>query len=748
MFSIVFFLRLQLRSCENVMNKFVKYKILLISLIIISFGFQSCYKDKFDFSNLNDSIQLSPNIGVPIAYGELSFRDMVKEKKDTIEYYTEGTDKDELVRFIYNIDTISKFKASEFLKPPLMEPITKSVKLGVLTIDNQAADATIAFDKFVKENLSLNDYNYYNNLGPNGNAVIKTGIGASSYPLDFFGTIGWVYTLSGDVVITLTNNYNVPLSCKLILQTDLHMIGVVPPIQTVGTFDFTKKPIPPGGSATDTVKLNAFKISNILSYKFSNITLGAKNPVTIDMSKTLGIGVELAKLKVKSGKAAIPAQSINKDTVMWFTVDTYKGKKLTRLDVYKGVLNFNVSSMIPGMNVTLTLPNVKDMKTGKTVSSTFVFTDAAPSITKSWDLSGYSMELDHNPKQPYNSLQVALKFAVNSAGQQISFNETNDFTIKITNPDSIKFEYVEGNLGHDTIDVGKKSFDFNLEQYVSNYISGEIKFTDPKLSLIVDNSIGISASTDIQLTAKNKDKKELALFPSYNDFHAIACPSELSGNFGDTVVSSITANKDSSNIVDFLAMIPNSITADGKFYTNYGIADKDVKNYIKRESFIGAKLHAELPLKLSLKDFVLRQDIDLKADDFKVIDSLNNDDYFKIIFYAKNQFPLGATVKLMLYDTLQNKVLDTLAITALTAAPAGSNGKVPSSTYTRKREEIIVSKDKNPRIVQNLKKANRLRIEAKLNSYNQKSITIYSYYSIAFQIGVQAKMNFKTKLSK
>ena len=102
----------------------------------------------------------------------------------------------------------------------------------------------------------------------------------------------------------------------------------------------------------------------------------------------------------------------------------------------------------------------------------------------------------------------------------------------------------------------------------------------------------------------------------------------------------------------------------------------------------------------------------------------------------------------MLYDTLQNKLLDTLAVTALTAAPVGSDGKVAHNTFTRKREEIIVSKDKNPRIVQNLKKANRLRIEAKLNSFNQKSITIYSYYSIAFQIGVQAKMNFKTKLSK
>ena len=61
----------------------------------------------------------------------------VGPKKDTIQYYTEGNDIDTLIKFIYNIDTIQNYRASEFLKPPKIEPISRTVKLGVLTIDNQ-----------------------------------------------------------------------------------------------------------------------------------------------------------------------------------------------------------------------------------------------------------------------------------------------------------------------------------------------------------------------------------------------------------------------------------------------------------------------------------------------------------------------------------------------------------------------------------------------------------------------------------
>jgi len=721
------------------MNKEKYYKILLISLLISVIGLQSCYRDKFDFSNLNDTAELSPHIGLPVAYGELSLRDLVKERKDTIEYYTEGQEVDTMIKLIYNIDTISQYKASEFLKPPVIEPVSKTVQLGVLTIDDQNSDTSITFNKFVTDNFLPADLTYYNSLGANANVASKNGSQYPAYNLNKFGGIAWVYTLTGDVIMTITNNYKVPLSCKILLQTDLSLVGEG--TKTIGTFDFTTTPIPPLSTASDTISVNGYKISSLISYKFSNVTLGAKNPATISMNDKMFLTLQLANLQVTSGKAVIPSQSLKKDTTVWFALDTYKGKKLTRLDVHSGVLNFDITSKIPGLNITLSLPTVK--KNGVKVSNTFAFTGAGK-ISKEWDLSGFSMDLSTNKTQPYNSLPVELKFAVNSNGQQVSFNQSNDFTVTISNKDSLQFEYVQGNLGHDTVNIGKKTFDYNIDQFLTNYFNGKVIFTDPKLSLNFTNSVGMSASTDLQLTGVTKEGKTLSLFDAgtLKRIDSAAVP-------GDTAYPKISITKDNSHIVDFISFLPHTMIADGIIRTNLGIPDSYYGNFITRESFISVQLNAELPLKFSMQDVVLRQEFPLSPSGSSSISELEEDDQFKIIFYAKNQFPVDVTVKLTLLDTnATNPVLDTLDITIIKAAATNATGKVERNVFSRHREEIILSKSKNPKLVSNYLKANKLRFEAKLNTYDKKAITIYTYYSIAFQLGVDAKVKYKTNLKK
>jgi len=721
------------------MNKQICHKLLLISLIVSTIGFESCYRDKFDFSNLNDSAEFSPHIGLPVAYGELTLRNLVKERKDTIKYYHEDPDpdNDSMIKLIYTIDTISQYKASEFLKPPQIEPVSKTVQLGVLKIDDQNSDTSITFTNFVTDNCLASDVAYYSGLTESDAVSAKFGTQYPPYNFKKFGGIAWVYTLTGDVNMTLSNDFDVPLSCKVLLQTDLSLIGEG--TQTIGTFDFTKTPIPAHTFATKTIPVNGFKISSIITYKYSDVLLGAKASGPVGMNKKLSMTLQLANLQVTAGKAAIPSQSLKKDTTIWFNLDTYKGKKLTQLDVYKGIMNFDITSKIPGLNITLTLPNVK--KNGVKVTNTFNFTGAGK-ISKAWDLSGFSMDLSANPLQPYNSLRVDLHFGVNSGGQQVSFNQTNDFTVTISNKDSLEFEIVRGNLGQDTVDIGNKTFNFGIDEFLKNYFNGTVKFTEPKLSLNFTNSVGMSASTNLQLTGITKDGKTFSLYDNPVLFKTInAAPVAY-----DTVYPNINITKDNSHIVDLISFMPHTMQASGIIKTNLGVPSNYYDNFITRQSFISVQLNAELPLKLSMKDVVLRQDFPLTPSANSSIETLDKDDQFKIIFYAKNQFPVDVTVKLTLLDTTAtNPILDTLDVTIIKAAPT-TNGKVSRYTYTRYREEIVLSKDKNPNMVRNFLKANKLRFEAKLNTYDQKSITLYTYYSIAFQLGVDAKVKYKTKL--
>ena len=728
------------------MNKIVYHNILLISFLGLIFGSQSCYKDKFDFSNINDTAVLSPNMGIPVASGELSFSDLVKEKKDTLEYYHEGSDPqaDLMVRLVYNIDTISKYKASEFLKPPLIEPVTKTVQLGVLAIDNQNSDTSITFTKFVSDNCASGDVAYYSGLKSGDPVATKYGTQYPPYILNKFGGIAWVYTLTGDVKMTLTNYFDVPLSCKVTLQTDLSLIGEG--TQTIGTFDFTGTPIAPGTSATKTISVNGYKISSTINYKYSDVTLGAKASGPVGMSKKLYTALQLANLKVTAGKASLPSQSLNRDTLIWFTIDTYKAKKLTQLDVYKGVMNFNITSKIPGLYISLSSPAI--LKNGDSLKTTFNFSSAGK-ISKDFDLSGYSMKLATNPKQRYNSLPIRLKFGINSNGQQVSFNETNEFSVTMSNKDSLQFEYVEGNMGHDTLNLansnnGKNVFNFKIDEFMDNYFTGKVTFTDPKLTLNFVNSIGMSASTNLQLTGMTKDGSKLPLFTPPVPFKKIDRP----GVRGAVVESNISITKDNSNVVSFLDGMPHTVMADGTFITNKDLNDNQIVNFITRQSYVSAQLHAELPLKFSMQDLVLRKDYPLSPSKSATIDSLQGDDQFKIIFYAKNQFPVDVTVKLTLIDSISNKVLDTLTVALIKAAPTTqATGKVERSTQIKWiPSEIILSKDKNPKMVQNFMKANKLRFEAKLNTYGQESITIYTYYTIAFELCVDAKVKYKKSL--
>jgi hypothetical protein len=715
-------------------------KIVIINLIFLALGLQSCYKDKFDFNNINDNAVFSPQLGLPVAYGNVTLRNLVTARKDTLEFYNEGQDVDTMIRLVYNIDTISKYKASQFLKPPRIEPFTKVIKMPALTIPDQNSDVNIPFGTFLTDNFP-NSVGYYTTAINNPlDLVQKSQDQSKIYQFPSFGSITWVYPLTGTIIMTLTNNYNVPLTTDISVETNLSAIGQG--VTLIKTFHFNK--IQPGATAKDSIDVSGIYVSNVITYKFINSYLEAYH-TDISMNNTLGMSLKLGNLTINSGKAVIPAQVDSKftsaDTTIYFTLDTYKGKKLTLIDVYKGALQFNFS-IVPGMNLTLDLPSV--LKNGKSVSiSTNVLTpkDTLQII----DISGYSMNLATNPSQPYNSIPVHLKYNIDSKGQSVSFDNKKDFKVTITNPDSLQFELVKGNMGHDTVDIGNKSFNYNIDQFIGNYFNGNVKFTDPRLYLNFINSVGMSAATNLQLTGQTKDGKTLALFKP-GTFNAILSPQNQGKIQGDTAESSIAITKDNSSIVDFISFLPHTMLANGQIITNYGLTDDKIDNYITRQSIISAQLHAELPLKFSMADVVLLQDFPIKEGSFKILDSLDNTDEFKIIFYGKNQFPLDVTVKLSIIDSTTNSVLDTLVISIIKSAPADASGKVLRTQYTRHREEVVLSQANNPKLVQNLKKANKIRLEAKLNTYNQKSITIYTYYSIGFQLGIDAKVKYTKSL--
>ena len=743
---------MRIRTYENVMNIKKCYKIVLISSFALTVMLQSCYKDKFDFSNMNDTVELSAQMGLPVAYGSLTLRDLIKAKKDTIELYREG-EGDTLIRFVFNIDTIKKYRAVDFFRPPVLAPITRTIPLGVVSLDTQNSDDSISFNTFIRNHFSQVDTLYYDGIkGISTNVLAKVGSKNARYNFKYLPNISWVYTLTGDVNIKLTNTYAVPLSCKIDLKTDLTGLNEGTP--SIGIFDFTaspkgKGPIAPGTSQTITVPVVGFKISSKIFYEITDVSFGAKNPAKIGMNDKLFMGLELANLKVSSGVAKIPSQKkpIKTDSI-WFdllAIQEGKTKKIKQIDVLNGILNFDITSKIPGLIINMKLPSAKDAK-GDTVKLSYSFPQPG-TIHKEWDMSSCKLFLDKNPLKPYNSLQVILSYNIDSKGADISFNQTDSCKIVVSNTDSIRYRYIRGDLGSDTMQIENKKFDFNIDKYIGTYFNGVApKFTAPSIKLSFTNSTGIPASVNFNLKGEKKGIPTRSLYdkPEYLNINP-ADPTNVPAISPIPVTTVIPIDAGNSQIVDFISDMPNSIVAGGQIITNYG-SNSSTNNFITNDSYVSAQLNAEVPLQFSMNGVVLMHDFPLSPQENVSIDALGDDDQFKITLYAKNQFPVDISVKVILMDSIKNIELGVLNKSIIESAVT-ENGVVSRNQFKRFRTDIILSKNENPTLVQNFLKANKIRIEATLNTDRGKPVTIYSYYSISFQLGVNAKMKLKKSLN-
>jgi len=377
------------------LKKTILYSAILFCLIAL--GLQSCYKEKFDFKNLNDTVALSPNIGIPIAYGSLSLSDLIKKNS---KYISDSIDPvgDKIIELVFD-SVFQTYKASQFLQSPQIGSLVKRFALGNVKVADQQSDANITFNNLLTDNFSTTIQNYY--IGIAGTKTDATGPNNytpnnTSYSINKFGNLAWVYALTGTVSITVTNNYAVPIQFRMLLQTDLSIVnkGVVN----------TDVWIAPGASATRSQNVTSQYISNLIMYKFTNLSLNAQNGATVNMNDQLLINCQLANLTASGGKVS-SAQAISIDSTIWFSINTYKGKKITQMDVYSGILDYDINSQVAGLSITATMPYVK--KNGiplVTTQNTIVGT-----TSRQINLAGYSMDLSQkdsvNPVTPWNSLK-------------------------------------------------------------------------------------------------------------------------------------------------------------------------------------------------------------------------------------------------------------------------------------------------------------------------------------------------------
>jgi len=120
--------------------------------------------------------------------------------------------------------------------------------------------------------------------------------------------------------------------------------------------------------------------------------------------------------------------------------------------------------------------------------------------------------------------------------------------------------------------------------------------------------------------------------------------------------------------------------------------------------------------------------------------SPENMDSLKINLVAQNGFPMGASVKMILYDTIKKVIVRTVNSTnIILAAPVDGSGKVTGKTESKTTIEFEKA------FFDSISSANKiiLLFTLKTSGNGTTDVKLYSDYNIAFKATVFAKPRIK-----
>jgi hypothetical protein len=206
------------------------------------------------------------------------------------------------------------------------------------------------------------------------------------------------------------------------------------------------------------------------------------------------------------------------------------------------------------------------------------------------------------------------------------------------------------------------------------------------------------------------------------------------------VTSTVSFNKDNTDIVELIEMRPSKITYSGGATVNpTGKLGWD--NFVTGESSVVAGLEVEIPFEfranLSLQDTLenpLKLEDSQEDEDF----GIDNVESASLHFLINNGFPVEIGFNIQLYDSTADQVLATLDVPVLfPAAPVDANGIVTEPTEDT--TSIVITSE----FLENLEIADELIVTGSLNTTNSGAVKILTTYTIDFKLGVSTKVSYE-----
>lgn len=400
-----------------------------------------------------------------------------------------------------------------------------------------------------------------------------------------------------------------------------------------------------------------------------------------------------------------------------YSFDT--GDFIDRLDLKGGTATYNASSnLAEDVEVTLQFPS-SNTSNGQPLERSFLLDhQGSTPVTTSGTLDLTGVRFDFNANNEFPIRYVARRL---SNGQRVTLQ---NFSINFQN---LEASFLSGYVGSFNFDLPADSIVLDV---FNNWTQGSIFFEEPKVDVIVNNSIGIpirATFNDLSANTNLNGLVNLNYAPLSNglDFNYPSI-NEI-GQVKQTVLS-IDAN--SSNLPAIIGGIPFEVYYDFKAALNPD-NDNSIIGHLTDSSRFSIDVNVAFPLFGRANDFGIEDEFDLDWSIYEEFEYVN----FKLI--TENGFPAEALMQLYFLDAGGN-VLDSLladpSLALLEAAPVDASGRV-----TEVREQEIVSDFPPERYARMRDQARRIRLVARFQTENNgdsnQSVRIYSDYRLGLQLG-------------
>jgi hypothetical protein len=318
---------------------------------------------------------------------------------------------------------------------------------------------------------------------------------------------------------------------------------------------------------------------------------------------------------------------------------------------------------------------------------------------------------------------ISLKNMGSKVGDQTDPSKTNQL-----------FDYSKSSQLVATI--SPDSIDFKIDDILNN-ITGTFGISNPSITIKYSNPFVLPVELELNVTGKRKDNTvDLNLSPfSLNRPAGLTDPS---------ATGSFRIDKNNSSLPGLVSMPPGKLYFSGKATMNLLGKTNENDAYVSGNSRLIGSLEVEIPLEFRMNNFQFTDTVDnflkdnsgnnnIKPEDFKLL---------RVKLIAKNGFPLGISLSMSLFDTINHIIKSTVDATGLlNPAPVDANGKSTGVTETTTSIEFTQA------FFSSINNADKIIFKFTLNTTDgsTKDIKIYSDYTIDYNAALVAQPDITFK---